>query len=245
MACLNSIYNSLTKFIFEVIVIDNNSKDKTCKLIQENFKNCFLIRNKRNFGFSHAVNQGFYKSQGEILLILNPDVKILPTSIEKALNYMHSDPKVAVLLPKLLNPDESLQYSCRTFYDLPTLLLRRTFLGRLLPDHKLIRRHLMMDFSHNVPLEVDWGLGACMFIRRSTLDGNFIFDNRFFLYFEDVDLCLRMKQRGFKVIYYPESVMVHTHIRQSARKFLNRAKWEHFLSFLKFLLKHGGLRPKE
>jgi N-acetylglucosaminyl-diphospho-decaprenol L-rhamnosyltransferase len=101
----------------------------------------------------------------------------------------------------------------------------------------------MMDWNHEEIREVDWGLGACMFLRRGALKGENIFDERFFLYFEDVDLCFRMRKEGWKVTYYPEAVMVHSHARQSAGGFFNRAKWEHFKSLIKFYLKHRRFSP--
>jgi len=123
------------------------------------------------------------------------------------------------------------------------LLFRRTPLGKVFPNHRIIRKHLMMDWDHREPREVDWGLGACMLLRKEALGGQDIFDGRFFLYFEDVDLCLRLKEEGWKVVYYPEAVMIHSHLRHSARGVLNREKWEHLKSLIKFYFKHGRLGP--
>jgi hypothetical protein len=157
---------------------------------------------------------------------------------------LEGHPEAGLLLPQLINPDGSLQFSCRKFYDFFTLLFRRTPLGAFFPNHRVIRNHLMMDWNHGEVREVDWGLGACMSLRREALGSPEIFDERFFLYFEDVDLCFRMKKRGWKVIYYPEAVMVHTHVRSSADGFFNREKWEHFKSMIKFYRKYGGFSPR-
>jgi len=243
--CIYSILQNVKNIQYEVIVVDNNSNDNSLILIEKNFKDCILIRNDKNNGFAKAVNQGFKIAKGEILLILNPDVKILPASIEKAIHFLEDNPNVAILLPKLLNPDGSLQYSCRTFYDLPTILLRRTFLKKIFPNHSKIKEHLMLNYDHEKPREVDWGLGACMFIRKNAIEDVNLMDERFFLYFEDVDLCWRMKEKGWKVIYFPKSVMIHAHLRHSAKGLFNRAKWEHFVSFLKFCIKHGRLKPQK
>jgi GT2 family glycosyltransferase len=102
----------------------------------------------------------------------------------------------------------------------------------------------MMNWDHADPREVDWGLGGCMFLRREAVRGGEVFDERFFLYMEDVDLCFRMKANGWKVIYYPEAVMVHAHVRESARGIFNRAKWEHLKSMIKFYRKYGGFSPR-
>ncbi|MGB9700341.1 MAG: glycosyltransferase family 2 protein [Thermodesulfobacteriota bacterium] len=244
LSCLKSIGQFLLNINHEIIIIDNKSKNKLDNYIIKDFDECIILKNNRNIGFARAVNQGFKKAKGRIILILNPDVKIIPGSVEKAINFLETNSDVGILLPKLLNVDGTLQYSCRRFYTLPVLMFRRSPLNKFRPISRMIERHLMMDVSHDTVMEVDWGLGACMFIRRSVINGGQIFDERFFLYFEDVDLCFRMKQKGFKVIYFPEAVMIHAHMRQSARSFLNRAKWEHFISLLKFLLKHKRLKPR-
>jgi len=242
-SCLHSIKKCFEGDGYEIIVVDNNSTDGSCQLIREKFFGLCMIENWGNLGFAQAVNQGIGRSKGKYLLILNPDVQILPGALQKAINFLEGHPDVGILLPKLVNPDGSLQFSCRTFYNFSTLLLRRTPLGNIFPNNRIIREHLMMDWDHREPREVDWGLGACMFLRREALKGENIFDERFFLYFEDVDLCFRMRKEGWKVIYYPEAVMVHSHARQSAGEFFNRAKWEHLKSLIKFYLKHRRLNP--
>jgi GT2 family glycosyltransferase len=145
---------------------------------------------------------------------------------------------VGIVFPKLLNPDGSLQYSCRTFHTFWTILMRRTPLGKMFPKSKILRDHLMMDWDHDTIREVDWALGGCMMIRRDAVFGPKLFDERFFLYFEDVDLCYGMKKTSWKVIYNPKAVMVHHHLRESALKGLNPQKKEVIKSWVKFKLKH-------
>lgn len=238
IACLASIAECLKPGGHETILIDNGSINGCSQLIKEKFPGLSFIENAKNLGFARAVNQGFAIAKGKYLLILNPDIKLLPGSVEKAIHFLDKNPEVGLLLPKLVNPDGSLQFSCRTFYDFPTLLFRRTPLGKIFPNHPVIRRHLMMDWDHNEVRKVDWGLGASMVIRREALKGGKVFDERFFLYFEDVDLCFSLKKEGWKVVYCPNVVMVHHHVRQSAQGFMNRERWEHFKSLLKFYCKH-------
>jgi GT2 family glycosyltransferase len=242
-ACLNSIKKYLDGLPYEIIVVDNHSVDGTSRLIHEDFPDVSLIENGKNLGFGRAVNEGYKKAGGKYLLILNPDVEILPGSVEKMIHFLEGHPEVGLLLPKLVNPDGSLQFSCRTFYDFLTLFFRKTPLGKAFPNHKIIRKHLMLDWDHREPREVDWGLGACMFLRRDALGNREIFDERFFLYFEDVDLCLRLKKEGWKVVYYPEAVMIHSHLRHSAKGVFSRAKWEHLKSLIKFYFKHRRFSP--
>jgi GT2 family glycosyltransferase len=244
LSCLNSIGNCLNRIAYEIIIVDNHSRDGSPRLIREKFPDLCLIENFKNLGLARAVNQGFRKSKGKYLLILNPDVRLLPGSVEKAITFVEKNPDVGILLPKLLNPDGSLQFSCRSFFNFPYLLFRRTPLGKIFPNHRVIRKHFMMNWDHADSREVDWGLGGCMFLRREAVRGGKVFDERFFLYMEDVDLCFRMKANGWKVIYYPEAVMVHAHVRESARGIFNRAKWEHLKSMIKFYRKYRGFSPR-
>jgi GT2 family glycosyltransferase len=237
-SCLHSIQECLNGSEYEITVVDNHSGDGGPDMIRERFSDVHLIENRENVGFGRAVNQALRASRGKAVLVLNPDVTLLPGSVEKAMRFLEENPDVGLLLPKLLNPDGSLQFSCRRFPNFLTFLFRRTPLGRIFPDHKVLRMHLMADWDHDDAREVDWGLGACMLIPREATNGSALFDERFFLYFEDMDLCFRLKRQGRKVVYYPEAVMTHHHVRESAQGFIRREKWEHLKSFLKFYWKH-------
>jgi len=237
--CLRSIYSQDIGLSFEVIVVDNASKDGSPQFIRRHFPQVKLIENEKNLGFAKAANIAYEKSTSEFCLFMNPDIIIQPGSIRNLWEYLLDHGDVAIVSPKLYNIDGSLQYSCRTFYTIPIVLLRRTSLGKLFPDSKIIRDHLMMNWDHNSPREVDWALAASMMVRKSAIGNAKLFDERFFLYFEDVDLCYRMKMAGWDVIYYPEAEMIHHHVRRSAGKGLNRTKIEHFKSWVKFMLKHA------
>jgi N-acetylglucosaminyl-diphospho-decaprenol L-rhamnosyltransferase len=238
--CLDSIEAGGTPSLCEIVVVDNHSEDGAAAEVLRRYPAVRLIQNERNYGFGAAVNMGFRLTSGTYVLVLNPDIEVRPGSINRLVHYMESAPDVGVCAPKLLNPDGSLQYSCRTYYSVWTVLLRRTVLGRLWPDHPAVRAHLMMDWDHQTRREVDWVLGAALMLRRSALPSDGAMDERFFLYFEDVDLCLRLHKAGWRVVYDPMSVMIHHHQRASAHGMMNRAKLEHVRSWIKFSLKHRG-----
>ena len=238
--CLDSIHRWAPRDPYEIVVVDNNSGDGSSKEIRTRYPAVGVIQNERNRGFGAAVNIGFRRTSGTYVLVLNPDIEVSPDSIKTLIDYMESAPDVGLCAPKLLNPDGTLQYSCRTYYSLWTILLRRSVLGRLFPDHPCVRMHLMMDWDHDSRREVDWVLGAALMLRRSALPAEGAMDERFFLYFEDVDLCLRLHKAGWKVVYNPASVMIHHHLRASAQGVLNRAKLEHVKSWIKFSVKHRG-----
>jgi GT2 family glycosyltransferase len=237
-SCLASLLTNGPTCKMEVIVVDNHSTDGSIQLLEHKYSEVRSILNRENQGFARAANQGYAWGKGPYCLILNPDVVILPGSIQTLWEYVNSSPEVGIVFPKLVNPDGSLQYSCRTFHTIWTIAMRRSPLGKLFPNSRILRDHLMMDWDHNTIREVDWALGGCMMVRRDAMSGPRLFDERFFLYFEDVDLCYQMRKTSWKVMYNPEAVMVHHHLRESARKGLSPQKKEVMKSWVKFKLKH-------
>ena len=198
------------------------------------------IRSEENLGFGRAVNLARARLSTPYLWVLNPDVQPAPSALGILCDYLDAHPNIGIVAPKLLDADGRLQFSVRTFYDLPTLLLRRTPLGRCFPNHPRLRRHLMSDWDHADIREVDWALGACLLIRSAAVPVE-VFDPRFFLYFEDVDLCLRLKKAGWPTIYHPQATVRHLHRQASRRNPLSRAGWEHICSGIRFIVKHRGL----
>jgi GT2 family glycosyltransferase len=222
-------------------VIDNLSENGTVAMVRRTFPDVTVIEKEENVGFGRAVNEAFRQTTGSYVLVLNPDIVVHPGSIERLHRYMESNRDVALCAPKLLNEDGTLQYSCRTDYSLGVYLFRRTPLRRWFPNHRIVRDHLMATWDHASARDVDWVLGAAFMLRRSAFQENLVMDERFFLYFEDVDLCLRLRRAGWRVVYNPDSVMVHAHRRASASGLFRRAKVEHLKSWLKFEWKHRFL----
>jgi hypothetical protein len=221
------------------VFVDSASTDGGPRYVEERFPGVRVIRMSGNWGFAAGCNAGCRATDSPFVLFLNPDVVVLPGSLSAMVSYLERQRDVGLLGSKLMNPDGSLQLSCRGFYTWRSALLRRTPLGRLFPQHPELRRHLMLDYDHETPREVDWLLGTCLMARRSALGDVGEMDARFFLYFEDVDLCYRMKLRGWKVIYYPDASMIHHHVRQSARGWAHPAAWRHLRSMIRFHQKHG------
>jgi GT2 family glycosyltransferase len=236
--CLTALFSNAPACGFEVLVVDNHSRDGSWALLEQRFPQCRVIGNRRNLGFARAANQAYQVSKGKYCLIMNPDLRVLPDSIQRLWEFMESTPDVGIAFPKLYNPDGSLQHSCRTFHTIGSIILRRTPLGKLFPNSTILREHLMTDWDHNTPREIDWALGGCMMVRREAVSDPQLFDERFFLYFEEVDLCYRMKKTPWKVIYNPGASMIHHHLRESAGRGLNRQKVEVIKSWMKFKLKH-------
>jgi GT2 family glycosyltransferase len=237
-ACVDALFVHNKSCSFEILVVNNDRVSDLSLLPTLNRSEVRTIQNSSNIGFGAAANIGFDKSNGEFVLLLNPDILVRPEAVASLLQAIQSHPEAGLVLPQLRNPDDSLQYSCRRFYTWKTLWMRRGPWRRHLASHPKVRQHLMQEWDHASAAEVDWGLGAAMLVRKRALCGERLFDERFFLYFEDVDLCLRLHRAGWKVLYNPASVMTHQHRRDSAQTMALLAKWHHLCSLTKFLWKY-------
>lgn len=241
--CLHSIKTSGLEDKLEIIVVNNNSTDGTLEFLREKYPKIKVVINKVKCGYPRSVNNGIREATTDYYLVLNPDIIILPGSIEIALNYAVEHPSVGMVGCKLLNEDGTLQFSVRTFLDLRTYLYRFTPLRGLMAGSEIERSYLMQDWDHNDNRLVDWVLGGCMLIKKSTLDDVGLMDENIFLYFDDVDLCFRLWEKGWQVAYVSDSVMIHKHMRTSANKIFNRATIEHIKSLFYFIWKYGFKIP--
>ncbi|MDI6732273.1 MAG: glycosyltransferase [Candidatus Margulisbacteria bacterium] len=241
--CLDSIKMAQIKLPLEVIVIDNQSLDGTEDYLKMNCPEAKVLVNKKRLGYSANVNLGLKAASANYCLVLNPDVAVIPGSIEVMLDYLISNPRVGIAGCKLLNEDGTLQTSVRRFLDFRTYLYRFTPLRGLMAGSAIERYYLMHDWDHNDNRLVDWVLGGCMLVRRKAWEEVGMMDECFFLYFDDVDWCFRMWERGWQVAYVADAVMIHKHMRTSANKLFSRETREHFKSLFKFILKHGFRLP--
>lgn len=240
-ACLSSLAGDVQSGALEVIVVDNASADGTPDLVRREFPWTTVIAGRENLGYSKGVNVGIREARARYLYILNPDTVVRRGSVAKLVEFMDANPKVGIAGPKLVFQDGTVQLSCRRFYTFAVLVLRRTPLGKLFKNPKPLRDHLMLDFDHASTREVDWLLGAAMFVRREAVDSVGMMDERFFLYFEDVDWCYRMKQRGLSVYYVADAVVEHGYQRESAQTVLNRSFVAHLASLVRYYEKWGAV----
>lgn len=210
--CLKSIVESdLVGLSYEIVVVENASGDNLSDLVYPHLK---VVESEANLGMGKGNNLGINHSSGEYVLISNPDIIFSPEAIKGMYFYLKDNPQVGLVGPKLLNPDGSLQYSCVRFPKFYTPLLRRTAVGQLFPGR--VDHYLMKHANHDEVQAVDWLLGACFMVRRAEINGA-LFDERYFMYFEDVDLCRQVRMRGQEVVYFPQVHVTHDHLRQSAR----------------------------
>ncbi|MCK4414298.1 MAG: glycosyltransferase [Candidatus Eisenbacteria sp.] len=231
--CLETIAAAPGEATSEILILDNDPLDDAAGRLAQRF-GARCLHNEKNLGYGRAINQGLAEARGEFFLILNPDIEVRPGAIDALVDFMRAEPAAGIVGPRLLDPDGSLQYSARTSYTLRVILLRRTPLGRLWPNARAVRDHLMMDWDHNDVRDVDWLIGGAIMVRRAAVADVGGMDERFFLYFEDVDWCSRMQRRGWRVVYVPQAEMIHAHQRASAGGFLTRGQRMHLESALRF-----------
>jgi len=243
--CLRGIVDSHLPMTHEVIVVDNASGDGSVEMVEEHFPWAKVLAMPINGGYASGNNAGLKVATGDFLMILNPDVAVFRGAVDSLLEYAQQHPSVGIVAPKLINPDGSTQMSTMLFPSFPVALWRRTPLGNIPAVKKLIRKYLMMDWDHKSARAIGWALGACILIRRTALEQVGYFDDRFFLYLEDVDYCRRMWERGWEVHCQPAAEMVHYHRRLSADtpvlvSLFSRPARIHTQSWLKYFAKYAG-----
>ncbi len=231
--CLQSLVDSLKKIPSELFVVDNNSQDNSAALVRTSFPTVRLIANKKNIGFGAACNQALREAKGDYILILNPDVQVHPTTLRTMLSYLEKYKDIGILVPQLRFTDGSLQYSCRRY---PVFLAH--FIQRFLPNSSIVRSYLMLDKDHSLIREIDWSIGAFLLIRKTVFDQIGFFDERYFLYFEDTDLCRRAKHAGWKIVYYPKAIATHF-FHQSSYKLFSKPFFHHLRSMYIYYKTYG------
>ncbi len=245
--CLISIYEADLSFIkYEVIVVENASGDELFDL-QEKYNFNLIISNK-NLGMGEGNNLGIKEARADYVFILNPDTVINSEAVKILFKRLSSEDEIGLIGPKLVYADGSLQSSCSRFPTFFVPILRRTFLGEYFK--KTRDSFMMIDFDHQTSSEVDWLMGSCLMFKKSwgLENGETYqprFDARYFMYFEDIDLCREIKKHGKKIVYDPSAIIVHDHARESAKNpwyialLKDKITWIHISSWLKYFMKWG------
>ena len=198
---------------WEGVVVDNASTDGS-ERTAVGFESTQLLRNRENVGFGRGVNQGVAACTADRILIMNPDCRLATGALPPLMAVLDADPRCAIAAPRILDPDGSPQGNARGDPDMLTGLFGRTStLRRSLSGLDVARRNVI---TADAPTEVDWVSGACMLVRRDALASVGGFDERYFMYWEDADLCRRLRDRGYTILYVPGSSAVHQ-VGQSSR----------------------------
>lgn len=207
--CINSIYASGEPLKLRIIVVDNGSYDYPDR-IKQTFPDIDLFINKQNHGFAKAVNFALAQSDSDTAILLNPDTDIYDGFFSKALRYLDAHKDIAIIGPQVLDDDGVVQGSARRFPNVLTSIFgRRSPLTRLFPNNPVTKREFVCFNGNGAPMDVDWVSGACMVVRKKAFEQVGGFDERFFMYWEDTDLCKQLKSAGWRIVYLPEAQIFH------------------------------------
>jgi GT2 family glycosyltransferase len=209
-SCLESVYAGSNGTPLDIWVVDNHSRDNSVATVKSLFPRVKVIENPTNVGFSRANNVVISQSRSDFILLLNPDTVILDDAIERVVKFMREHPDVGIAGCQVLNRDGTLQLACRRSIPTPKVAFYRlTGLSKLFPKSRTMARYNMTYESSDRTHEVDAVSGAFLMIRREVVDQIGPLDERFFMYGEELDWCLRAKRAGWSVMYYPEAQIVH------------------------------------
>ncbi|QAT41046.1 glycosyltransferase family 2 protein [Clostridium sp. JN-9] len=237
--CLNSIKKCTHSISYKVFLVDNNSSDGTVQMVKHEFKDVTLIANKTNNGFAKANNQAIKISDSRYIILLNPDTIVHENALDNMVHYLQQHEDVGIVGCKLLNPDGSLQESCRRFPDLSTYSTILLKLHTVFPNKRCLRRYFMKEMNYNTINEVDQVMGAALMYRTNVLGEKSYLDEDYWIWFEEVDFCYNVKKKGYKVVYIPDAEIIH-YKAQSFNQLLKVQQQKVFnKSLLRYFQKNG------
>jgi N-acetylglucosaminyl-diphospho-decaprenol L-rhamnosyltransferase len=208
--CLASVVSTLgSRLEHEVVVVDNASTDGTAAMLRQDFPWVRLLSNTENLGFAAGNNQGLAESRGRFLLLLNPDTVAREGALEAMVGLLEERTEVGVVGPKLLFPDGRFQHSAFRFPTLPMIFLDFFPLNHRLVDSRLNGRYPRALYARREPFPVDHPLGAALMVKRAAVEQVGVLDERFFMYCEEIDWCLRIKKAGWQILCLPQAEVVH------------------------------------
>lgn len=218
--CLASIYAGFsdTPLRYEIWVIDNASRDESPKIVRQRFPQVHLIVNDENRGFAAACNQGIVNSQGRYVLLLNPDTRVLDNALGLLVDFMEENHRAGMVGAQLLHADGSFQHSAFRFPGLAQLFLDFFPLNHRLLNSRLNGRYPRWLYERGRPFPIDHPLGAAMMVRREVIEQVGMLDERFFMYCEEIDWAMRIRQAGWEIYCVPQAKIVH-YVAQSTQQF--------------------------
>jgi len=237
--CLRSVYEQTKAITFEVIIVDNSSRDGSAEMVREEFPQIILIENSGNRGFAAANNQGMAIAKGWYVLLLNPDTIVLDGAIQKSVLFADQNPSAAVVGVRIERPDGTLCRDCFRYASLLNLIISTFGMHRLFPRSRFWGREGYSRWDYRSVLVVEVVAGCYMLTRRQAIDivGNM--DESYFMYGEEMDWCWRFQRAGWKVLYYPDARIIHCGGMSAAQNPVGMSI-ELQKSFLRFIEKRQG-----
>jgi GT2 family glycosyltransferase len=238
LKCLESVYASVNGLPANVFVHDNASGNGINR-VNDQFPQAKVCHNTYNMGFSASINKTIKQTSSPFVVLLNPDSVVIDGFFESAIKYMKENPNVGIIGPKILDQDGSVQGSARIFPNFLSGFFGRTSLmTRLFPDNPITRQNFFTkQHKGKDPINVDWVSGACMVARRDMINDVGYMDEQYFLYFEDIDWCKAIWQKGWRVVYFPKASIVHYGGVSSSKKPF-RSIFEFHVSSYRYFIKH-------
>ncbi len=208
-ACLSAIIAHPPQRPHEIIVVDNASADGSAEMVARDFPGVRLIANATNEQYARGSNQALRASAGELVLLLNPDVRLLSGAIDTLVSFMDANPEAGACAPKLIHPDGRLQRSVRSFPTPGALAADLLGLARVFPRSRVFGRYRLTFWDYDSVREVDQPMASALMLRRQALLQVGLLDEQFPLFFNDVDLCYRLREAGWRIHFVPEACAVH------------------------------------
>ena len=238
MRMLVSLYGQEQGLSFEVILVDNDSNDGTVEAVRREYPQVRVLANRGNVGFAHANNQALELARGDLVLYLNPDTEVGPDTLRRCADELRSDPTIGMVGCRLLYPDGSIQYeAARRHYRLTDLLIETPWLHQFFPKHPFFGRVLIGEWDHTDTRDVEAISGAYMMLSRELATSLGGMSEEVFLYHEDLNLCLRVLDRGLRIRYLADVWTIH-HTNRSTVGRWNDPDW----SLLEVETKHRLVR---
>ena len=244
--CLASLFASPEPSVeWAVWVVDNASTDGSAEMVKTDFPTAHVIANQENTGFSHANNQAIAEAADyRYVFLLNSDAFVeSPQTLDRLVAFGDLHPEAAIVGAHVLNPDGTLQFSCRHFPNLLAGFFRNTLLGKFFPNNKWAKYYLMTDFDHTKASGVHWVSGCAMLIRQEFIANHGALDPDFYMYCEDVDICKRAWDNGYGVWYCPDAIVTHK-IGASSDKSAEKMIWAFHESWMLYYTKHFSHQPR-
>jgi GT2 family glycosyltransferase len=207
--CLESLAAARTRRSMEILVVDNASTDGTAETVEARFPDVKLIRSDENLGFARGNNLAIRQCQGRYIALVNPDVIVLPGCLDALADFLDQHHTVGNVGPRVLNPDKTLQSSCRRFPTLWNNLCSAVGLERAFKGSQFFAGEHMFYFPHDRTMLVDVIVGCFSMIRREAFDAVGLLDEGLFMYGDDVDWCRRCWKAGWEVVFYPGAQAIH------------------------------------
>ncbi|MCK4353374.1 glycosyltransferase family 2 protein [candidate division WOR-3 bacterium] len=219
--------------MYEIILVDNNSEDRTVEIVKKQFPKVHIIKNSSNVGLSKAINQGTKLAKGKYIFLLNPDVIMMEDTIENLYRFIKEKKEIGACGPRFLWANGKTQFSCREFPSFGNLFLEFIGIGRI----KKFSKWKMGYFNHNTIREVDQPMGSCLMVRKETFSQIGGMNESYPIFMNDVDLCYKIKKLGYKIYFLPEANVIH-YLGSSTRLVRRKMILEEHWSIYRYLRDH-------